>query len=126
MEGMVGSGDPLQWSTDRRGQPCGVDMVAGRLAGFPKELLHVEREARRMGLPEPRGMRSNSRRPWTASRHAVPAARWTGCAVRPAEICKHHPQAPADIVPAADRQSCAVRDMPDACPPEAIEIKNSA
>jgi len=46
-----GSGDPLQVGALIAGvNPVAVDMVAGRLAGIPQELLHVEREARRMGL----------------------------------------------------------------------------
>ena len=46
-----GSGDPLQVGALIAGvNPVAVDMVAGRLAGIPADLLHVEREARGMGL----------------------------------------------------------------------------
>ena len=46
-----GSGDPLPVGALLAGvNPVAVDMVAARLAGIPDDLLHVEQEARRMGL----------------------------------------------------------------------------
>ncbi len=47
-----GNGDPLRVGALLAGiNPVAVDMVAARLAGIPADLLPVEREARRMGLP---------------------------------------------------------------------------
>lgn len=47
-----GSGDPVAVNRLIAGvNPVAVDLVAARLAGIPPELLHVEREAVRMGLP---------------------------------------------------------------------------
>jgi len=47
-----GSGDPVTVNRLLAGvNPVAVDLVAGRLAGIPPELLHLEREAVSMGLP---------------------------------------------------------------------------
>ncbi|MDO9066986.1 MAG: DUF362 domain-containing protein, partial [Deltaproteobacteria bacterium] len=47
-----GSGDPVELGLLIAGvNPVAVDLVAGKLAGIPADLLHVEREAARMGLP---------------------------------------------------------------------------
>lgn len=46
-----GSGDPVKMNALIAGvNPVAVDVVAARLAGIPPALLHVEREAERMGL----------------------------------------------------------------------------
>jgi uncharacterized protein (DUF362 family)/Pyruvate/2-oxoacid:ferredoxin oxidoreductase delta subunit len=46
-----GSGDPLVLNALMAGvNPIAVDLVAGRIAGIPSGLLHIEREAERMGL----------------------------------------------------------------------------
>jgi uncharacterized protein (DUF362 family)/Pyruvate/2-oxoacid:ferredoxin oxidoreductase delta subunit len=125
-----GSGDPLQVGALIAGvNPVAVDMMAGRLAGIPQELLHVEREARRMGL--------------------------AGTSWEEIEICgdplDSFPSKPFKLpngldvqfgmpkflsiilkrqltsFPVADRQRCILCGIcRDACPPEAIEIKNSA
>lgn len=47
-----GSGEPLQLGVLIAGiNPVAVDVVAGRLAGIPANLLHIELEAVAMGLP---------------------------------------------------------------------------
>lgn len=46
-----GSGDPVALNALLAGvNPLAVDLVAGRMAGIPPGLLHIEREAERMGL----------------------------------------------------------------------------
>jgi len=125
-----GSGDPLQVGALIAGiNPVAVDTVAGRLAGIPKELLHVEREARRMGLA---------------------GTEWEEIAIVGAALDSFPPKPfrlPSGLdvqfgmpkflsrllkrqllaFPIADRQSCVLCGIcRDACPPGAIEIKNSA
>ena len=47
-----GSGVPIKLGLLIAGaNPVAVDVIAGRLAGIPADLLHIEREAVRMGLP---------------------------------------------------------------------------
>jgi len=47
-----GNGNPIWAGALLAGvNPVAVDLVAGRMAGIPAELLHIEREAERMGLP---------------------------------------------------------------------------
>ena len=125
-----GSGDPLQVGALIAGvNPVAVDMVAGRLAGIPKELLHVEREAERMGL-------------------AGTAWKDVACGGSPLDSFPSQPfRLPSGLdvqfglpksistllkrqltsFPAADRRHCVLCGIcRDACPPGAIEIKNSA
>ncbi len=46
-----GSGDPINLNALIAGvNPLAVDVLAGHLAGIPSNLLHIEREAERMGL----------------------------------------------------------------------------
>lgn len=46
-----GSGDPISLNAVLAGvNPVAVDLIAARLARIPTELLHIEREAERMGL----------------------------------------------------------------------------
>jgi uncharacterized protein (DUF362 family)/Pyruvate/2-oxoacid:ferredoxin oxidoreductase delta subunit len=125
-----GSGDPLQVGALIAGvNPVAVDMVAGRLAGFPKELLHVEREARRMGL---------AGTAWEEI--AIGGAPLDSFPSRPfrlpvgLDVQFGLPKFLSTILkrqltsfPAADRQHCVLCGIcRDACPPVAIEIKNSA
>jgi uncharacterized protein (DUF362 family)/ferredoxin len=125
-----GSGDPLQVGALIAGvNPVAVDMVAGRLAGFPKELLHVEREARRMGL---------AGTAWEEI--AIGGAPLDSFPSRPfrlpvgLDVQFGLPKFLSNILkrqltsfPAADRQHCVLCGIcRDACPPVAIEIKNSA
>jgi len=47
-----GSGDPRQVGLVLAGvNPVAVDLIAGEIAGIPKKLLFVEREAKKLGLP---------------------------------------------------------------------------
>ena len=47
-----GSGDPRQVGLLLAGvNPVAVDLIAGEIAGIPKKLLFVEREAEKLGLP---------------------------------------------------------------------------
>ena len=47
-----GSGDPIKLGILLAGvNPVAVDVIAGRLAGIPADLLHIEREAVNSGLP---------------------------------------------------------------------------
>ena len=125
-----GSGDPLQVGALIAGvNPVAVDMVAGRLAGIPKELLHVEREAERMGL-------------------VGTAWKDVACGGAPLDSFPSQPfRLPSGLdvqfglpkfistllkrqltsFPVADRRHCVLCGIcRDACPPAAIEIKNSA
>jgi uncharacterized protein (DUF362 family)/Pyruvate/2-oxoacid:ferredoxin oxidoreductase delta subunit len=125
-----GSGDPLQVGALIAGvNPVAVDMVAGRLAGIPADLLHVEREARRMGLAgasweeiEICGapLESFPQKPFR-----LPGGLDTqfGLPKFLSTLLKHQ----LTSFPVADRQRCVLCGVcRDACPPEAIEIKNSA
>ena len=125
-----GSGDPLQLNALIAGaNPVAVDLVAGRIARIPSELLHVEREAEAMGLPG-------------ACHGDVEAVGKT------VEIFTKKPfKLPAGIDvqfglpgflkkglrrhltarPVADTQRCVLCGIcRDACPPGIITIKNSA
>lgn len=124
-----GSGDPLQVGALIAGvNPVAVDMVAGRLAGIPNELLHVEREARRMGLVgtsweeiEISGAPLDS---FPAKPFRLPGG---------LDVQFGLPKFLSTLLkrqlisfPIADRQNCVLCGIcRDACPPAAIEIKNS-
>ena len=125
-----GSGDPLQVGALFAGvNPVAVDMVAGRLAGIPSELLHIEHEARRMGLA---GTAWEEIELGGASLDSFPSRPFrlpSGLDVQfglpkfLSTILKRQ----LTSFPIADRQSCVLCGIcRDACPPAAIEIKNSA
>ena len=125
-----GSGDPLQVGALIAGvNPVAVDMVAGRLTGIPQELLHVEREARRMGLNgtsweeiEILGEALNSLTPKPFKLPSGLDVQF-GMPKFLSTILKHQ----LTSFPIADRQLCVLCGIcRDACPPAAIEIKNSA
>jgi len=109
--------------------PVAVDMVAGRLAGIPQELLYVEREARRMGLAGSAweeiaigggALDSFPSRPF---RLPVGLDVQFGLPKFLSTILKRQ----LTSFPIADRRSCVLCGIcRDACPPAAIEIKNSA
>lgn len=125
-----GSGDPLQVGALIAGvNPVAIDVVAGRLAGIPGELLHVEREARRMGLAgtswEEIEISGTSLESFQAQPFELPGGLDVqfGLPKFFSTILKRQLTA----FPIADRQSCVLCGIcRDACPPEAIEIKNSA
>jgi len=125
-----GSGDPLQVGALIAGvNPVAVDTVAGRLAGIPQELLHVEREALRMGLV---GSSWKEIEISGASLDIFPSKPFrlpSGLDVQfgmpkfLSTILKRQ----LTSFPVADRRSCVQCGIcRDACPPAAIEIKNSA
>lgn len=125
-----GSGDPLRLGALIAGvNPVAVDLVAGRLAGIPADLLHVEKEASAMGLP---GSRSDQisicGTPLEAFRRA-PFRLPAGLDVQfglPGFLTKALKKQMISF-PAADRQKCVLCGIcRDACPPDAISIKNSA
>lgn len=125
-----GNGDPLQVGALIAGaNPVAVDLVAGRLAGIPAELLHVEREAERMGLPGCTmadveiggdGLESFPLKPFRLPggldvQFGLPA------------FLKNSLKRYLTARPEADRSRCVLCGIcRDACPPVAIEIKNSA
>lgn len=125
-----GSGDPLQVGALMAGvNPVAVDMVAGRLAGIPDELLHVELEARRMGLDgstwEEIAIDGTPLDSFPSKAFRLPSG---------LDVQFGLPKFLSTLLkrqlisfPIADRQSCVLCGIcRDACPPEAIEIKNSA
>lgn len=125
-----GSGDPIKLGALIAGvNPVAVDTVAGRLAGIPAELLYVEREAARMGLPgteigalELFGVPPDR---FGGKRFKLP----TGLDVQfglPAFI-KNGLRRHLLSFPVADARRCVLCGIcRDACPPEAIQIKNSS
>jgi uncharacterized protein (DUF362 family)/Pyruvate/2-oxoacid:ferredoxin oxidoreductase delta subunit len=125
-----GSGDPLQVGALIAGvNPVAVDMVAGRLAAIPKDLLHVEREARRMGLAgtawEEIAVCGASLDSFLSKPFRLPVGLDVqfGMPKFLSTILKRQ----LTSFPAADRQHCVLCGIcRDACPPVAIEIKNSA
>jgi uncharacterized protein (DUF362 family)/Pyruvate/2-oxoacid:ferredoxin oxidoreductase delta subunit len=125
-----GSGDPLQVGALIAGvNPLAVDMVAGRLAGIPKELLHVELEARRMGLAGTSWQEMEISGESPDSFRLKPFRLPSGLDVQfgmpkfLSTILKRQ----LTSFPVADRQHCVLCGIcRDACPPLAIEIKNSA
>jgi len=125
-----GSGDPLQVGALLAGiNPVSVDIVAGRLAGIPKELLYVEHEARRMGLAEVSGEELEITGAPLDSFPKKPFRLPSGLDVQfgmpkfLSTILKRQ----LTSYPAADRKQCILCGVcRDACPPAAIEIKNSA
>ena len=125
-----GSGDPLQVGALIAGiNPVALDMVAGRLAGIPAELLHVEREARRMGLVGTSWEEIEISGEALDSFPSKPFRLPSGLDVQfglpkfISTILKRQ----LTSFPVADRQRCVLCGIcRDACPPVAIEIKNSA
>jgi ferredoxin len=125
-----GSGDPLQVGALIAGvNPVAVDMVAGRLTGIPQELLHVEREARRMGLAGTSWGEIEICGESLASFPSTPFRLPVGLDVRfglPSFIANSLKRQ-LTAFPIADRQLCELCGIClEACPPGAIEIKNSA
>jgi len=125
-----GSGDPVELGALIAGvNPVAVDMVAGRLAGIPGELLHVEREAARMGLAgtkmEEIEIAGVSPDRFEGPQFSLP----TGLDVQfglPAFI-KKGLRRHLTSFPVADARRCVLCGIcRDACPPEAITIKNSS
>ncbi len=96
-----GSGDPVRLGALIAGvNPVAVDVVAGRLAGIPAELLCVEREAARMGLAGTADGRDRDCRrfPRRLRREAVRAPQRPGRPIRPANVHKKRPPAAPDVI----------------------------
>ena len=125
-----GSGDPLQVGALIAGvNSVAVDLVAGKLAGIPKELLYVEIEAQRMGLAgtdwEEITLSGTPLDSFPLNPFRLPSGLDTqfGLPKFLSTLLKHQ----LTSFPAADRQHCVLCGIcRDACPPLAIEIKNSA
>ncbi|MDD2539872.1 MAG: DUF362 domain-containing protein, partial [Desulfuromonadaceae bacterium] len=124
-----GGGDPIKLGLLIGGEnPVAVDVIAGRLAGIPAELLYIEREAIDLGL----------------AGAMFTDIKLCGTPIETfSKVCFKLPDGldtqfglPAFIVkalkshlttyPAADQKSCVFCGVcRDACPPGAISIKNS-
>lgn len=125
-----GSGDPLRLGVLIAGvNPVAVDLVAGRLAGIPGDLLPIEREASAMGLPGSRIEQVEICGPPLEAFQRAPFRLPTGLDVQfglPGFL-KRALKKQMTSFPAADRQKCILCGIcRDACPPAAITIKNSA
>jgi uncharacterized protein (DUF362 family)/Pyruvate/2-oxoacid:ferredoxin oxidoreductase delta subunit len=125
-----GSGEPIRVGLLIAGaNPVAVDVIAGKLAGIPADLLYIEREAVRMGLP---GALSNDILLCGTPIGTIPETRFKlpdGLDVQfglPAFLTKTL-KSHLTSYPVADLKSCMLCGIcRDACPPEAITIKNSA
>lgn len=125
-----GSGTPRTMNVLLAGvNPVAVDSVAARLAGIPPELLHVEREAERMGLPGARREEVEVIGEAPEKRLSTPFVLPTGLDVQFGlprflkKILRRHLTA----WPAVDMERCVLCGAcRDACPPGVITIKNSA
>jgi len=125
-----GSGDPLRLGVLIAGvNPVAVDLVAGRLAGIPADLLYIEREASAMGLPGSQIEQIAICGPQLEAFQRTPFRLPTGLDVQfglPGFLKKALKKQMTSF-PAADRQKCVLCGIcRDACPPAAITIKNSA
>jgi uncharacterized protein (DUF362 family)/Pyruvate/2-oxoacid:ferredoxin oxidoreductase delta subunit len=125
-----GSGDPIKLGLLIAGvNPIAVDVIAGRLAGIPADLLYIEREAVSMGLP---GSLIADIMLCGTPMETIPVT----CFRLPAGLdvqfglptflikaLKNH----LTSYPAADQKKCVLCGIcRDACPPVAITIQNSA
>jgi uncharacterized protein (DUF362 family)/Pyruvate/2-oxoacid:ferredoxin oxidoreductase delta subunit len=125
-----GSGDPLQVGALMAGvNPVAVDLVAGRLAGISSDLLHVEREARRMGLAgtswDEMEIVGESLDRFPSKAFKLPGGLDVQFGMP--KFLNTLLKRQLTSFPAADRQRCVLCGIcRDACPPVAIEIKNSA
>lgn len=125
-----GSGDPLQVGVLLAGaNPVAVDVVAGRLAGISADLLHVEREAVKMGVAgataEEIVLHGADLSRLGERRFRLPGGLDVqfGLPRFLARAMKRHLTA----YPAADKGRCVLCGIcRDACPPAAITIQNSA
>jgi uncharacterized protein (DUF362 family)/Pyruvate/2-oxoacid:ferredoxin oxidoreductase delta subunit len=124
------NGDPIKLGLLIAGaNPVAVDVIAGRLAGIPEELLHIEREAAGMGLP---GSTIDDILLCGVPIETIPETRLrlpAGLDVQfglPSFLAKAL-KSQLTSYPAADRKTCVLCGVcRDACPPGAITIQNSA
>jgi uncharacterized protein (DUF362 family)/Pyruvate/2-oxoacid:ferredoxin oxidoreductase delta subunit len=125
-----GSGDPIKLGVLIAGiNPVAVDVVAGKVAGIPAELLYIEREAVSMGLP---GSKLDE-----ILIHGTPIEKVMGLHFRlPVGLdlqfglpgfLKRVLKSQLTSFPVASNEKCILCGIcRDACPPAAITIKNSA
>lgn len=124
------SGDPIELGLLIAGaNPVAVDVIAGKLAGIPADMLYIEREAVKMGLPgavmTDITLHGTSIEAIPETRFRLPAGLDTqfGLPSFLAKALKKHLTA----YPAADQKMCLLCGIcRDACPPVAITIQNSA
>ena len=125
-----GSGDPVKLNVLIAGiNPVAVDVIAARVAGIPVDLLYVEREAVRMGLPGARleeieiiGAYPDT---FTGSPFQLPKGLDVQFGLP--GFLKNSLKQYLISRPAADKQRCVLCGAcRDACPPGVITIKNSA
>ena len=125
-----GSGDPVQLGILIAGaNPVAVDVVAGKLAGIPAELLHIEREAMAMRLPGSQINEISIFGPPLTSLQEVCFRLPTGLDVQFGlpDFLKRALKKHLTSFPAADKNKCILCGIcRDACPPAVITIKNSA
>jgi len=125
-----GSGDPVKVGALLAGSnPVALDMVAGKLAAIPPELLYIEREAERMGLKGTRmeeieiaGISPDSfdRKPFV-----LPGGLDVQFGLPP--FLKKILRRQLTSFPVADAACCLLCGIcRDACPPKAIQIQNSS
>lgn len=125
-----GSGDPVLLNALIAGvNPVAVDVVAARLAGLPPDMLHIEREAERMGLA---GVRGEELELVGISLEGFPRHRFRlpkGLDVQfglPGFL-KRGLRRHLTARPVVDRERCVLCGIcRDACPPRVIRIQNSA
>lgn len=125
-----GSGNPIKLGLLLAGEnPVAVDLIAGRLAGIPANLLHIERKAVELRLP---GALREDIALCGIPIEMLPAVRFKlpdGLDVQfglPSILVKAL-KAHLTSFPEADKNKCiACGVCRDACPPAAITIQNSA
>jgi uncharacterized protein (DUF362 family)/Pyruvate/2-oxoacid:ferredoxin oxidoreductase delta subunit len=124
-----GSGDPIKLGLLIAGvNPVAVDVIAGKVAGIPADLLYLEQEAVRCGLP---GALLSE-----IQIHGIPLTSAVGaCLKLPVGLDIKFGLPPfisgmlkkqLTAFPIADKNKCVLCGIcRDACPPGAISIKNS-
>ena len=125
-----GSGEPITLGVLIAGvNPVAIDVIAGKLAGIPADLLHIEREAASMGLPgalfEDIVLCGTPLGDIPETRFKLPTGLDVQFGLPPflAKALKNH----LTSYPAADPKTCILCGIcRDACPPAAITIQNSA
>ncbi len=118
-----GNGDPIKFGLLIAGvNPVAVDVIAGKLAGIPADLLHIEREAVNMELPgalmKDIVLRGTPIETIPKTCFRLPAGMDVQFGLPPfvAKILKSH----LTSYPAADRKKCVLCGVClDACPPGA-------
>lgn len=125
-----GSGTPRQMNLLLAGvNPVAVDVVAARLAGIPAELLHVEREAERMGLPGARWEELEVVGEGLGKFLVTPFVLPKGLDVQFGlpQFLKRILRRHLTAWPVVDKSRCVLCGAcRDACPPGVITIKDSA